>query len=379
VRPSSVPTNYVTLFSITKLEPNVLGTTADVSDEIYSALCYFADVPEVGKELLQQRGIAENLDERFVAMQSFIRQSKAFYQAAKISGARASPLNYYYAFLNLAKAYLCTRRTADVAGRIGHGLTHDLTAASLDQQDLRVTPNGVFQLLYEAFNNQSVPTGTTFNVLSLLTYCFDISEEVKTAKGAETSVLPGFSRAFGHSERKESFAIIGIPNFELFERCEAAKKRFFEHFEEVKIAPHLAREVFGFYGEVVDKIRFFELRKRPPTVAAGIMIGALRTLCQEGIGSYVVENPYFGEHECDFLLCKPLDNEGKVPFSPALAIYACFFLLSSLVRYHPLYFEKAYASRDAWIIEGFVRSTPITLLRYLANAIFNQNRRYHAK
>ncbi|MEQ1882276.1 MAG: YaaC family protein [Burkholderiales bacterium] len=378
--PSNI-TNFVRWFSVPRLKPRQLQTTSNVAEEIFAALCHIADVPEVGKEFLTKKGIAkEKVDETYFAMHSFIRQSKAFYFAAQGSGTRAGPLNYYYAFLNLAKALLCLTHPDRVKGRIGHGLTHDLTAAPLESQVVVLKEGGVFGLLYEVIAPDKLPTGFRTDLLSLLAYCPDISQEVTEAKGAEHQGMSVLSRGVSDKDKKLAFGWLGISRFNVLEGCESAKANVLSYFDEIKMSDtSLAREVFGLYGEAVGNFRFFETKEKFPTEGTGIPIRKLEEICFTGLERYVLENPYFGETEPDCLLFKPLVQGKEIPFNSIVAAYAVFYVLSSLSRYHPLYFEQAVSSRDSWIIDSFVRSVPITLLRYFTNRFFGENRQYVAR
>src|SRR5262245_59630523 len=118
MRPHRRITKFYT-FSVPALKPYGLTTTVDIAEDIYSALRYYVDVSDVGKKPLLARGISNiDVDSAFFAMQSFIRQSYAFYKVAREADPRSSPLNYYYAFLNLAKAVLCLEKPALVSRRI---------------------------------------------------------------------------------------------------------------------------------------------------------------------------------------------------------------------------------------------------------------------
>jgi hypothetical protein len=52
-----------------------------------------------------------------------------------------------------------------------------------------------------------------------------------------------------------------------------------------------------------------------------------------------------------------------------VAIYVIMFLLGSLVRYRPEILEKMLSSKDTWLIERFVKTAPITLLRHFRNLV----------
>src|SRR3990172_6398381 len=86
----------------------------------------------------------------FEAFRAFVRQGKAFYEAASHLQYRAAPLMYYYAFLNLAKAYITIREPGFVRGRVHHGLEQTPQKKTLARETIRVPLKpGVFHKLYE--------------------------------------------------------------------------------------------------------------------------------------------------------------------------------------------------------------------------------------
>jgi predicted transcriptional regulator len=50
------------------------------------------------------------------------------------------------------------------------------------------------------------------------------------------------------------------------------------------------------------------------------------------------------------------------------ASYAVMYFLSSMVRYHPDYMDRISESSDAWLVESFVKSAPLPILREMVAA-----------
>jgi hypothetical protein len=374
VRKQRPLTKYFSI-SAHALRPFDLRTTVDFADEIFSGVRIYADVPEAGRELLRSKGIGNaDIDGAFSAMQSFIRQSQSFYSAARNAGPRSSSLNYYYSFLNLAKTLLCLQAPKLVEGRIHHGLSHRLSHEPLDKQVITVQ-DGVFPLLYKSIIGTEIPLGTTFNVLDLLAYCSDISYEVETSRSVEHAMIRGSSRGLAHMPSKEAFAMLAFLQFARFEKCESAKVRFFETFDEVDVTVDFADRVFGVKESFKRQVRFFEQKGVSKFEGDTVPLVDLEKVCIEALAPYALEEPYIDDEGFEFYLSRPLMIGAGIPFNQILATYAVFFVLSNIVRYYPVYFEKQFGHRDVWIIESFARSTPITLLRHLANRLAGQNRR----
>ena len=72
-----------------------------------------------------------------------------------------------------------------------------------------------------------------------------------------------------------------------------------------------------------------------------------------------------------FLLNAPL-NSKKTAMNEALAIYLAMYYLGSLVRYRPWVLEEMLNTQEAWLVERFVKSAPITFLRHARNMIDHQ-------
>ena len=93
------------------------------------------------------------------------------------------------------------------------------------------------------------------------------------------------------------------------------------------------------------------------------MINEVYNIIKEAI----ITNVY--DDEFDYLLSSPLRLNMQLPMIEPISIYSIMYYMGSLVRYHPNYIEKLLESRDGWIIERFVKSTPNTFLRYMVNII----------
>jgi hypothetical protein len=93
---------------------------------------------------------------------SFRRQAEDYFRAATIGRELAvRPVLFYYAFLNLSKAYAVARGNAQIAGKIGHGVSSvakpKAVAGSLIKfEKPSAKKPGAFQALLQQFNGNSV-------------------------------------------------------------------------------------------------------------------------------------------------------------------------------------------------------------------------------
>jgi len=333
------------------------------------------DIAEVGREFLLKRGLAvEQIDTAFGLFQSFVRQAKTFYQSAAHLHFRASPLNYYYAFLNLAKALISIADPDSVNQRISHGLHHLHVDGPLRDQSI-VTRQGVFPRFYHVLTGQVIPDNTRLGVISLLSYSTDIAYEFVSAGFGIQPILPAIFRIQRGNEG--SHATLAIRDFGAAEARPDFTDEFFRHFEEVEFNKDLARAQFELYAEQKRSYRFFETRTQYPDDNNIIPNLRIAGDCRAALRRFYQSNPYSEEY-CDFLLCLPLENT-TLPFNEMLATYASMYYLGSLIRYFPRYLEQILASKDAWLIERFVKGSPITFLRHVSNMILGEDRIYSTR
>jgi hypothetical protein len=127
---------------------HVLHTANQFQDDALGWLDYVSGVKDVGIEFLRSRGHPTHSVNSFYLFQSFIRQAKTFYGSALSLEPRSSPLNYYYAFLNLAKAYILVQQPQFTGRNSRHGLWFSLRPGCLSKQFLVVSKSGIFPNFY---------------------------------------------------------------------------------------------------------------------------------------------------------------------------------------------------------------------------------------
>jgi hypothetical protein len=54
-----------------------------------------------------------------------------------------------------------------------------------------------------------------------------------------------------------------------------------------------------------------------------------------------------------------------------MSIYLIMFYMSSLVRYKPAFIENLLNTKEAWLIDSFVKSCSVTFLRMIVSEIMN--------
>ena len=366
--------------SISKLQSIPLSCTTGIADEIFSGLSFYADVPVAGKDLLRSKGVQDSdLDQAHQALKSFIRQAQTFYKAATVATTRASPLIYYYSFLNLSKAIILFDNPNTVDGKILHGLTFNLSKDSLDKQKLKINKTGVFPLLYKHLTGDVINQEIQIDLLSLFAYCTDITFEIHRTNLVQQMIAPFLGRILVNQSGDQASLVLATPNMSLLESSNKFKTDFYSYFEEVTITEAQITNIFGLeVSGLRSMFRFFQSKKTYSFTGAAD-IPAILSDCRVTLDKYISENSFNEKEYVNFYFNSPLPNSNDKPFNEPLAIYSIFYFLSSLVRYYPVSFEEQFETQDAWMIESFLRATPLTLLRLLANRIFGENRQFYSR
>ena len=159
------------------LVKNVLATSNSIKTELLSAFQLYSEVRDLGYQILRLRSHA-NLNASFFRLQSYIRHGVSFYNTAETLHYRASPLLYYYSFLNFAKAAIFVRDPSFTSGHINHGLNPSNSTGMLRNHSVQVR-TGVFTHLYYHSIGQKISTGARFTIVALLGYVSDVAFEYK--------------------------------------------------------------------------------------------------------------------------------------------------------------------------------------------------------
>jgi YaaC-like Protein len=348
-----------------------LGSAAAVKGELIGSLELYSEVKAFGKELLKVYG-HPNLAEAFLQFQAYIRQARTFFEAAEVLHHRASPLNYYYAFLNFAKAYILLRTPRFVDDNLVHGLRHKAKSSSLRKQSVRVLQDGVFPLFYKEVTSASISNGARFKIVDLLGYVSDVGYEYRHLKYGEPQYYRCRFAICNSSTTRAQFAIIAAhrpPSIDISKKNLGLNK----FFDAVTLDKHIARELFGLKAEDMPAYQFYESKQQyPPADFAKVPSDIAAKL--SGIISY---NPF--NDPFLFVLNNRIRSPRLAPMHEMLAIYCCMYYLGSLVRYRPDLLEAMLSTKDAWIIERFTKSAPLAFLRHIRNLIDGQYLAYHPR
>lgn len=357
----------------------LLNTNNSIEDEIFASLEYFTEIESVGIEFLRERGVA-NPKNNFKTMQAFVRQAKTFYLAGKKLHFRASPLMYYYSFLNLVKAYILLSDSRFLRNTLSHGLYQkNFAAGPLSLQTLSLTKKkGVFHKFYELERYINIPNSTKLSISSMFAYCSDVAHEFVLSGWGASKILPVKMSVFSHRGGRISWPMMVIANFSVLAPYKKSLSPFFRYFHMVKPDRNMINKVFDISAEFYSGYTYFEsLNTYSWTNDDHIKVEKILSDVRDAL-SAMYESPIYDD-ENDFNISVPLRVNNQLPFSEPLAIYVLMFYIGSLVRYRPDYLEKLLSSKDAWIVERFVRGSAVTFLRYIGNAILGKDYIYTAR
>jgi YaaC-like Protein len=346
-----------------------VGCSAPVLSELIGSLELYSEVKSIGHELLKAHG-HHRLGESFLQFQAYIRQAKTFFEGAQALHHRASPLNYYYAFMNFAKAYIFLRTPGFVDNKLVHGLYYRAQTGTLRKQSIHVNRTGVFPLFYELVTGAKCNANSKLKIVDLLGYVSDVSFEFgKLSYGS----YPYFRCRFAigvNTQSNTAFPVIAVQKSG--RDPSTANFRLEKLFDHVDLNPNATKALFDIGGEEAAAFKFFEGKEYPAQEFLKIPADVASAL--SGILSYnPVDEPFL------LVLNERIKSPKLAPMQELLAIFCCMFYLGSLVRYRPDLLEAMLSKKDAWIIERFTKAAPLAFLRHIRNLIDGQYLAFHGR
>ncbi len=366
-RNARAPQAYVSHTAPRPFHRTELSTSGTVRDELFGSLDLYSEVKVIGRRLLSSNGHTAPSKAQ-AQLQAYLRQGKAFFQAAELLDYRASPLSYYYSFMNLAKACALVRDPKFNDANLHHGLSAGAGTGALRNHDVLVRSAGVFQIFYQSILAGSLPRSSRLNVAKLLGYVSDVSHEYHTLKFGTSRVHNGrMAGVIGGNQQAHGLLAVGATYKEQKPPPVLVRSK---HFEVVQLGAIHASNIFALPADQARGMLFVETKKTFPPVRAGTL--PMKDIAEEivaALGDSLSINPFSGPWQFAINETMP----GRIAMQEVLAIYLVMFYLGSLVRYRPWILEAMLDKKEAWIVERFVKTTPLTFLRYMRNIIDGQN------
>jgi hypothetical protein len=320
----------------------------------------------VGQELVARLGTPKRaVGKTYLAFRAFARQSKNYFESARATHHSSASLLYYYSFLNLIKAGLVIRNPSLVGRKLNHGLSYKVTSNRIFPKETVQTHSGseqVFAVWYEECFGERL-LAKNINVSNILGYASDIGAQYQMCNLGAGKLLPGLFITLVNEPDKLGWGLVGIRSFHRLETYKKRLRPFLDAYEAVDVPKAFSKDVFGINAYVHNEITFFESRNPHPWLASDVPPSPwdLSRELVTALGGLIQTNYYPGDS--DFHITLPYLPNRQFYFDETTAIYAAMFYLSSLVRYKPEYLESLLDSRDAWLIENFVKFSPGTFLR----------------
>jgi hypothetical protein len=357
MRPASQIPFWTNVLFPPSLNKSVLSCSGNIQGELLASFDFYAEINEIGKRLLKSNH-HPNPNKSFGRFQAYIRQAKTFYETAEFLHHRASPLNYYYSFMNLAKALIFVRDPTFVDHNLKHGIIQKPQNGLLRRQRVIVKKAGVFPKFYETTTRNTLLNNSSLSIVDLLSYVSDVAFEYVEIKYGSPSSFRTKIVFCSDAQKLNVFPLMAI-NTAQSKRFKTIEKRLTKIFDEVMLPPHILKNVFELKAEVSPHFRYFEGKPVPVNSPLDKMLA--------GISDYISPNPF--NDDIPFLLNSPIRAPKLSTMNEMHSIYIIMFFLGSLVRYRPDLLENMLSTKDAWILERFIKSAPLTFLRYARNLL----------
>lgn len=340
-----------------------LFTSCSVLEELIASLSYFAESREACVKLIESRFPANRASVSAARLvQAFLRQGKTFLTQASELHFRSSPLLYYYAFLNFAKAQIALRSTQVVSGRIGHGLRHIHSDGDFSSQFVTVASGGVFPELYRTLLGEEVTPLTEFRIVEALSYCTDVSYELSLTRFSARKIIPVKSLLCKAESQSWVLLAVNAPVDQM--AMQPLMSGIEGYFSPVSLDLQEAARIFEIDIRHIRGYLFLESSsKLDEEPQSGRIEGReLAKLCLDPVARFI-EPSVSAEEFATFQFRLP--TESGPMLSEQLSIFLVMYYLSSLVRYFPAYLEDVLIGEDAWLVERFVRGVSATYLKHV--------------
>lgn len=348
-----------------------------LDEEYWIALRHPAEVEAAGRTLLAK------CDPTFAArpeseqsqlwreFRAYVRQAEGFYRGATVLPWKSSPLNYYYAFMNLAKAVAVVRglmppQQVQEPRRLHHGISARVLPGNPDEWRVTVQgADGVFAKLYGVSVGVALQNGTEFDCRRLLGYLRDVSWQLDESGNGDWKGWFPSKWVFLQSPTHWWDVLVLQRRLPLDRLPPTVSDAYHE------ISVHGTKEFafkrLGLHAVQAQSYRFLERKVPVPSDSQNVAM-ELERLLRQSIPNCVYECP--NDVNEGFAIGLPYSTPiGSIPINELTAVYAVMYFLSSIVRYHPDYMDKIAESVDAWLIESFAKAAPLTLLRYLTSSV----------
>lgn len=357
--------------------PTGVGEKLKITDpskidiELFAHIEFLSEIKDKGLTRINEINEDNATEENWLSFQAFVRQAKLYYFSAKEQSPAVSSLNFFYAFLNLVKAYCCLHNSTAFSGYMKHGISLSNGFNDAFSQEISFHEHGVFSYFYRLVTGMELAP-VKIPATKFLSYCSDISYEYwNCVKDPEMSSSYMKMSLAGEVPAKMS-TLISISNSKILDHP-LLIKMLSEKFEQVKLTTQIASDIFDISLDEYRSYLFFKGKDEFPIVPLDI----LSRECHEKLFPLVV---FYPTNPCGLSkinLPFKSSEDDEIFLNEFLAIYCFMFYVSELVRYNPKVIQSNLSTPQGWLMERFIVNTPQTFLRYMVNLITGRDLLFH--
>lgn len=303
------------------------------------------------------------------AAKAFLEQSKDFYNSALTAGVSAAkPVQLYYSFLNLVKAFILTRGQQSSLDKAYHGLKERLGADGHELKDayLEAIPTGtdsrgncnlnMFDEFLRSIGGSALRGRTRFGLSMLIPQIVPGHRLWVDASNAKERFLTPSNIAFMENKTAKEvwlrmyFRSEGLTRLHLTHKTVFKQSGLSNAWQQVhQVDQHLLcfeqKHTIFYSGRAADKIVDLIDTVKPLLWRTAINTDPYRKY-------YIYLAP---DSERDFVLPQ------------LLSIYAVLYYLGSITRYRPHQFDKILQGEHGPFIEAFLNDQPTQFLFLMAS------------
>jgi len=293
--------------------------------------------------------------------EAFIYQSRYFFEAANTSRAPSQPLLYYYAFMNMAKAWIVLDTQHELSQAL-HGIQEhpenfQKTYLYLSAQKMKIESESkqnvhIFRELMRLCGGNLQNSRETIRIEDVLCQIVGIHRTYSTVFGHSERFFPIVNPTFRRAlePQKGIFLTLDIEKRHFSQAQELSSlKRNCGAFKSLRqISSEADTDCYGFESQDIVSCERFS-----PTRLAELM---------EPLRPYLhalLSRAGYRYYFRDYAHCRPLPQ--------LAAIYAGFYYLGSVTRYHPYDFAKIREGQYGWLIDEFLKTQPIQFVYLCAS------------
>jgi YaaC-like protein len=365
----------------------------DVDDDIWSELELTARDRGVFDIIARHhRSFSKHSTTTWQKYRAYVGQAHEYYENARKIRTLSASLIYYYAFMNLAKAYILLRGPNRAQQVRSHGIeVVDHTSIKVyDDQKIKIT-EGAFPVFSELAAGVELNRNTVLGIRELMSYAQDISYQANIYQIHEVSTHPAKVRTLvsGHDPANRVFWV----DIALNKNCPIRTllkvyPKLRNYFARIKIDEtnqfewnnyaRFALKAFQIDGEQLPSANILQQTK---TVKASDLL-RVNDISRKFVNLYpqmLTEDVVTMESEAIINVpILPRNRTHRIAMNEIAAVYACLYFWGSLVRYDPDILLALNGTKEEWLGEEFVRSCTSRLLRHVRNEIKSKSLRYQS-